>query len=229
MITINCFEDFLQNLYEAGMSMGGENNEGVFGLGDCYGERIHWHTEMPDTDPWEWRMRVLNERTDIAYGKFFFNKSGYITKQWYPYFYAVRRGVKELNEEYEDGYISAYARKIYEVICEYKELPLHLIKQYGGFSKEDKSKFDRAITELQMKFYITMCGRARKKSKTGQEYGWSSTVFCLTEDFFEEDVIAKAAGMSIESAYKALEEQIYHLNPEAGEAKVRKFILGTNR
>ncbi len=179
-----------------------------------------------ETDPWEWRMRVLDERRDIAYGKLFFKKSGYISEEWYPYFYAVRCNKEQLAEEYEDGNISHFAKRIYGLLEEYKELPLHLIKQYGGIGKEDKSKFDSAITELQMKMYITMCGRARKTSKKGEEYGWSSTVFCLVEDFFDNNVIRQAEKLSYEEAYAKIEEQIYKLNPEANPKKVKKFIAG---
>lgn len=75
-----------------------------------------------------------------------------------------------------------------------------------------------------MNFYITMCGNAQKKSKKGEEYGWSSTVFGLTEDFFEEDIVKKAAELSYEDAYAKLEEQIFALNPSANPAKVKKFI-----
>lgn len=206
------------------MSLGGENGEGIFTLCDYFDDNIQWHTENQETDPWEWRMRVLNECNHIAYGKFFFKKSGYITKEWYPLFYAVRRGDRDLQEEYKFGNISVYAKRIYELIDEHKELPLHLIKQYGGYVKEDKSKFDRAITELQEKFYITMCGRARKMSKTGDEYGWSSTVFCLADDFFEEEVIEKAKQITPKEAYEKIEKQVFKLNSEAKENKIKKFI-----
>ncbi len=226
MKEIRKFEDFLENLTLTGMSVGGENNEGIFSLCDMFADNISWHTTNIETDPWEWRMRVLNECTDIAYSKFFFKKSGYITKDWYPYFYAVRRGKKELEEEFEDGKISLYAKRIYELVQEHKEIPLHLIKQYGGFAKDDKTKFDNAITELQMKFYITMCGRARKISKIGDAYGWSSTVFCLVEDFFDKDVLNLAQNLSFEEAYHKIETQIYQLNPNADAKKVKKFILG---
>lgn len=226
MNQIHNFNDFLTELYQAGLSVGGENNEEVFSLCDYFGDEICWHTEVVDTDPWEWRMRVLDEKDDIAYGKYFFKKSGYITKEWFPYFYAIRRGRMVLEEEYEAGTISQYAKQIYQLIKEYRELPLHLIKQYGGFTKEDKSKFDRAITELQMRFFITMSGRARKLSNAGEEYGWSSTVFCLVEDFFGEELIKKAEGIDPEYAYKKIYEQIYILNPGAAEKKVKKFIKG---
>ena len=226
MIKIHSFQDFLLDLRKAGISMGGENAEGIFGLKDFFDSNICWHTEDVETDPWEWRMRVLNECSDIAYGKFFFKKSGFITKEWYPYFYAIRRGNKILQDEYDNGNVSQYAKKIYEIISEYKELPLHLIKQYGGFSKEDKSKFDSAITQLQMNFYITMCGRARKQSQKGDEYGWSSTVFCLTEDFFEENIPDIAKKITYEEAYSKIQERIYQLNPLVKEAKLKKFITG---
>lgn len=220
------FEDFVSNLYEAGMAMGGENGEGIFTLSDYFCDSIHWHTEDVEMDPWEWRIRVLSECQDIAYGKFFFKKSGYITREWYPYFYMVRRRKSELEDEYEEGNVSRYAKSIYEVICEHKELPLHLIKQYGGFSKEDKSKFDSAMTELQMKFYITMCGSSRKVSKSGEEYGWSSMVYCLAEEFFGKEVIKQTENMSYEEAYQKIEAKVYELNPNAKASKVRKFILG---
>ncbi len=226
MKRIQNFEDFLENLYYAGLSLGGENSEGIFTLCDYFNDNVVWHTGEPETDPWEWRMRVLNEKSDIAYGKIFFKKSGYITKEWYSYFYAVRRGNNELQDEYEEGKISLHAKKIYELLCEYRELPIHLIKRYGGFSKEDKTMFDNAVTELQMKFYISMCGRARKKSKSGEEFGWSSTVFCLEEDFFDEEVIKAADKIGYGEAYKKIEKRIYELNPQADSKKVKKFILG---
>ena len=226
MKIITDFNDFIENLLEGGFTLGGANGEGVFSLCSYFGEEIQWHTEKMETDPWEWRMRVLDERRDIAYGKLFFKKSGYISEEWYPYFYAVRCNKEQLAEEYEDGNISHFAKRIYGLLEEYKELPLHLIKQYGGIGKEDKSKFDSAITELQMKMYITMCGRARKTSKKGEEYGWSSTVFCLVEDFFDNNVIRQAEKLSYEEAYAKIEEQIYKLNPEANPKKVKKFIAG---
>lgn len=223
---INNFEDFIEDLKLTGMTTGGGNNEGVFSLADWYSNQIVWHTEEPATDPWEWRMRVLNERNDIAYAKLFFKKSGFITKEWYPYYYAARRAGKVFEEEYEDGKISFAAKTIYELLSENDSLPLHMLKQLGGFGKEEKSRFDSAITELQMKMYITMCGRACKVSNKGQEYGWSSTVFCLVENFFEKFVFDLAENMATDEAYQKLEEHLYQLNPKAEKKKIRKWILG---
>lgn len=223
---INCFEDFTDSLHIAGMTAGGETSEGVFSLANYFGENIEWHTQEKDTDPWEWRMRVLDERDDIAYAKLFFKKSGYITKEWYPYFYSVRRGRKSFEEDYADGLISGEAKKIYQLIKENGSLPLHMIKTLGGFTKEDKYRFDQALTQLQMKMYVTMCGNNRKRSKSGEEFGWSSTVFCTTENFFRPKVFDMAEKLSPKEAYEEIEEHILRLNPLANKKKVMKFIMG---
>jgi hypothetical protein len=187
---------------------------------------VRWHTGAPETDPWEWRIRVLEERDDIAYAKMFFKKSGYITKKWYPYFLAARRKGMDFDEEYALGVISNYAKRIYGVVKDGGALPLYEIKRRGGFSKEDKSRFDAAVIELQMKLYITICGAKQKVSLTGAEYGWRSTVFCTIEKFWEKGVFEKASQISVKEATEKITEQIYKLNPDADARKVKKFIDG---
>lgn len=230
---IKNYDDFLTSLLEAGFSMGGGNSEGIFSIitwkwdeQPPYDTPVCWHTGDPETDPWEWRMRVLNERDDIAYGKFFFKKSGYITKEWIPYFLAVRRENMLFEEAYEEGFISNYAKRICSVVSEYEILPLHAIKELAGFGKDEKSQFDRALTELQMKMYLTMCGRQQKISRKGEEYGWSSTVFCTTERYWGEEIIKKSDNIKKDGAFEKITRQIYTLNQDADQKKVRKFIMG---
>lgn len=227
------YDDFIEALMETGFSMGGGNADGIYAAipwgwnqEPPYETPVRWHTENMETDPWEWRMRVLDERNDIAYGKLFFKKSGYITKEFYPYFLAARREGQTLEEEYENGLISYNAKNIYQIVREHGTLPLHAIKQIGEFAKEDKSKFDRAMVELQMKMYLTMCGRQQKLSQKGEEYGWSSTVFCTVEDAFGEDMVALSANIDKQTAIERITEQVYKLNPDAQVKKILKFIQG---
>ena len=188
--------------------------------------RIRWHTGDPDTDPWQWRLRVLNERDDVAYAKCFFRKGGYITKEWYPYFLAARRDGMDFGDAYADGLLSNFSKRIYTAIGEYGALALDRIKSVCGFTREDKSKFEAALVELQMKLFITICGSYRKVSKTGEQYGWETTVFSTAESFWGDEVFDAAARLSSDEAFDAILERIYALNPEADAAKARKFILG---
>ena len=169
-------------------------------------------------------MRVLEEREDIAYGKVFFKTSGFITRAWYPHFYAVRRNGQSFADAYEAGQLSYMAKRIYEIVQD-GDIALHEIKARGGFGKADKAKFDKALLELQMGMYITMSGRKQKKNRLGLDYGWNSTAFCTVEDFWQErgfDIPAKDA----EESYALIRERVLLLNPMAEEKYIRKFILG---
>jgi len=229
---IRCYNDFVESLLNAGFSMGG-GNDGIYSIipwnwneEPSYDTPVRWHTEDAETDPWEWRIRVLDERNDIAYAKLFFKKSGYITKEWYPYFLSARRDGLSFDDAYTDGTISHFAKRIYDVVSTHDSIPLHTIKQVGEFSKEDKPGFDRALTELQTKMYITMCGTQQKLSQKGEAHGWSSTVFCTTERFFGEAVFDKAEKITKDAAVQKIREQILKLNPAAEDKKISKFILG---
>lgn len=229
---IRNYSEFCAELLKAGFSgaVGGKE-DGVFGL-FRYGwgaedeSSLYWHTGDPETDPWEWRIRVLDERDDIAYSKVFFRKAGYITKEWYPYFLATRRDGQNFNEAYSYGLFSQYAKRIYETLSENGPLPLHEIKLRGNFGKGDKSRFDKALTDLQMGLFITMCGRQQKLSKTGEEYGWASTMFCTVEEFWPLEVIDKASTISSEEAEIVIRSRINQLNPNADMKKIKKFIYG---
>ena len=234
MKMIRSYDDFISELLKAGFSMGGGADHGIYSLINWswdetapYDTPVRWHTGDPETDPWEWRMRVLEERIDIAYAKLFFKKSGYITKDWYPYFLAVRRQNRSFEEAYQDGTISHDAKLVYDVVKDQRAIPLHSLKALSNLEqKEQKSRFDRALTELQAKLYITMCARQQKQSKTGEGYGWYSTVFTTVENFFPADVFTKAASLSYEEAVKKIESQILLLNPQAKLKDCMKFIKG---
>jgi len=230
---IRSYSDFVETLLAAGFSMGGGKGDGIYSIVPWnwnelppYKTPVRWHTGNAETDPWEWRIRVLEERKDIAYAKLFFRKSGYITKSWYPYFLAARRGGLGFEDACAEGTVSRFAKRIYDVVADHGSLPLDAIKHLAGFSREDKSGFDRALTELQMRMFLTMCGRQPKLSRHGEEYGWASTVFCTTERFFGKDVFRKATGISAELAEGKIKGQVLKLNPSAEEKKISKFIFG---
>ena len=228
---IRNYDDFCRELNACGFSMGGGNAKGIYALidydwtkQDTLDTPVKWHCGDPDLDPWEWRMRVLEERRDIAYSKVFFGTSGFITEDWYPCFYAVRRNGETFEDAYQRGTVSHTAKRIYDIVRD-GYVALHEIKALGGFGKEEKTKFDRALTELQMGFYITMTGRKQKKNKNGIEYGWNSTVFTTVEHFWAERGVSLPEPDELES-YEKIRLQILRLNPGAEEKNIRKFIRG---
>ena len=228
------YDEFVKTLLSSGFSMAGGSADGIYAIINWgwneslpYDTPIQWHTGDPETDPWEWRMRVLDERVDIAYAKLFMKKSGFITKEWYPYFLAVRRGGISFNEAYESGVISHAAKRIYDVVSIGGAMATHLIRQEAGFStKEDKPLFDKSLTELQMQMYLTMCGNAYKTVKQAENNCWASTVLCTTESFFGEAVFNQAIKITKEAAIAKIKNQVLHLNPQCQEKNLTKFIMG---
>jgi len=231
---IQNYADFVAALHQCGFSLGGGNAEGIYSVIPWnwnepmpYETPVRWHGDNPDLDPWEWRIRVLEERNDIAYAKLFFKKSGYITRQWYPYFFKARRGNQSFDEAYESGIISQTAKIIYDLLETHEALATHDIKKLAGFTSESKSAFDKALTELQMKMYITTCGQKGRSSNPSANQ-MKSNVFCLVDTFFEEQAVYdQARDLCSEQAYRAIEAQVLKLNPQATEKKIKQFILGS--
>ena len=232
-IRIYEYKDFVRALMAAGFSAGSCDVTSGFSLltwgwaaESPYETPVQWHSGNPETDPWEWRMRVLEEEQGIAYGKGFLRKTGYMTREWAPYFIAARRGGQSLAEAYEDGTISHYAKRIYDVMAAQGAMPVHELKPQIGFVRDDKSAFDRALIELQMRMYITVCGRKQRVSMKGEEHGWASTAFCTMEEFWGDEVFVQADALDPKEAEAALVSRVRELNPLVDAKKARKFILG---
>jgi hypothetical protein len=226
---IKNYADFCRELLKAGFSVAGGNDEGVFGLinfdwrNEPPKSPVRWHTGNAETDPWEWRVRILRERDDVAYGKVFFRKAGYITREWYPYFLAARRGERYFADFYADGLMSRESKQVIDALTEYRALPAHELRQLSGI---DKRPFDKAITDLQTGLFITMCGAAQKRNKYGEEYGWNSMTYCRVEDFWAQDVFDQAANIGKQEAVYAITTRVFELNPNADIKRVKKFITG---
>ncbi len=224
---IHTFDDFCPALRQAGFSLGGPNDKGIFSLSRYYGPGVTWHTGDPQTDPWEWRMRSVEECRDMAYGNLFFRRAGWVTLDWYPYFVAVRREGKPLEQLYQEGYISQIAYGIYGLIREYGEVSMHEMKVSLNITRETRSAFQAALVHLQMLLLITVCGSQYKCGKNGQPYGWPTTVFCSVERFFGGTGIAgQAQEIGKERAAQKIAGQVRLLNPQVEEQVLQEFIFG---
>ncbi len=229
---VSNFSEFCGEVVRCGFSMGGGSAKGIYSIvpytweqQDLLDTPVKWHTGDPETDPWEWRMRVLEERRDIAYSKVFFNVSGFISAEWYPRFLAVRRGGETFDEAFGRGAVSRMAKRAYDVIREIDSLAFHEIKSLAFIIREENSQFEQALTELQMKMFITIDGRAQKVNKYGIPYGWSSTSFSTVESFWRRRGV-ELEEMDPEKSYELIYRRVLELNPEAEKSRIERFIRG---
>ena len=228
---IRCFQDFCDSLGECGFSLGAGGDKGVFSLLPAWDEEpspaspIRWFTGDRETDPWEWRVRVLEERGDIAYGKLFFGVSGYIHASWYPYFYAARRGGEDMEEAYERGGVSRLAYDLYRTILETDGAQVHALRMRVAPHKGQNAAFERALTELQMRLFVTPMGFWQKVSREGIPYGWNGTGYTTVERFWQGRGV-ELPQIDPEEAEEKIRAQVLRLNPAAAEKTIRKFIYG---
>ena len=171
-------------------------------------------------------MRVLEEGRGVAYAKLFFRIGGYITKEWYPDFLAVRRGSMDFEDMYAEGTLSRNAKRVYEAARSLPRVLMPELKSMAAFGREENGAFEQALTELQMRMFLTICGQARRRNKYGEEYGWHCTEFCTVEQFWGEDFIRAAGELDPAEAEARITRRILELNPNAKKGTIRKFIRG---
>ncbi|MBN2794651.1 MAG: hypothetical protein JXR88_04540 [Clostridia bacterium] len=217
---IKGFNDFIVEIHKIGFCFSGNNGEGIFSLEDYYVNEIEFHTGDLALDPWQWRHRAVEEHEDIFYGKVFMNKSGWITKSWMLDLIHVRRKGMTAEALYDEGLMSVLDKSVYDYIEIHKRASFVEIQSH--FGKENKSKVEKSLLNLQMNLLISMCGETRKISKEGLPYGWPVTVFCTVDSKFE--AYTRVDEDEIEDSYKKLRAQILSLNPEATEKKISKFL-----
>ena len=127
---------------------------------------------------------------------------------------------------YAEGTLSYNARRIYDAARSVPRVLLPELKSMAAFGREENSAFEQALTELQMRMFLTICGQRRRRNKYGEEYGWHCTEFCTVEQFWGEDFIRAAGEIDPEEAEARITARVLELNPEAKKGTIRKFIRG---
>ena len=185
-----------------------------------------WWSENPEVDPWEWR-EVIARRGEIAYGKFFDGKAGFISKEWLPYFANYRRDGYDFDALWDDGKASRRQKKIMDLFAEDNEdaeLYSNEIKKNAGFGKDGEKGFDGTIANLQHMMYLCVRDFRQRKNKKGQTYGWPIAVYATPEHIFGYDYVTSAYKESAMDSGKRIEMHINDVYPIATAAQIKKLI-----
>ncbi|NLY48435.1 MAG: hypothetical protein GX059_05380 [Clostridiales bacterium] len=182
-----------------------------------------WWTGNISEDPWMWR-EVIAREGEIAYGKLFRGKAGFISKKWFPIFAAYRRDGYDFDSRYEDGLASRKQKKIIDILSEYDMLPLYELKKLAGFGKGGDTNFEGAITELQMQTYVVIKGFRRRKSKKNEEYGWPVADFMLSEKLFGTEHVRSAYSLKPGEAKEMILNHLLKLYPDADIRTAEKIV-----
>ena len=138
----------------------------------------YWWTGVREEDPWEWR-EIIAASHEVAYGKFFDKKAGFISVDWLPYFINSRRCGYDFDARWEDGKASYREKKIMDFFLSddedepFKDVYILStdLKKQAGFGKGGEKNYPGIITQLQMETYLVISDFRRRTNKKGEEYG----------------------------------------------------------
>ena len=75
----------------------------------------YWWTGSRREDPWEWREIIAADR-QVAYGKFFDGKAGFISLAWLPYFANFRRNGYDFDARFDDELASFRDKRLFDLL-----------------------------------------------------------------------------------------------------------------
>lgn len=181
-----------------------------------------WWSGDVSCDPWEWRA-IVAERGRVAYSKVFEGKAGFISREWYPLFAALRRSGYDFDSRWDDGLAKRREKLIMDVLEGGETTPSFELKRLAGFGAGGEKGFDGTLTRLMMQTYVTIRGFKRRINARGEEYGWAVAVYSTAEALFGKELVTSAYDRE-EEAFDLLAARLAELCPQAGERDIKKLL-----
>ena len=192
-----------------------------------------WWTGNRDTDPWEWR-EVIAASHEVAYGKFFDGRAGFISREWLPTFANARRDGWDFDGKWQDGRASARERAIMAFFVnpesdgepEFTDAAILSteLKQKAGFGRGGEKNYPGILTGLQMQLYLVIGGFRRRANKRGGEYGMPVSVLMTPESVWGYEFITSAYGEEPAESWRRIHERVRSMYPHAEERDIVKLI-----
>jgi hypothetical protein len=193
----------------------------------------YWWTGIREEDPWEWR-EIIAASHQVAYGKFFDQKAGFISLKWLPFFANYRRNGYDFDSRYEDGLASRREKKIMDMLTGRDEdgdvtfpddqILSTELKKKAGFGKGGEKNYPGIITGLQMQTYLVITDFHRRTNKRGDEYGMPVSVLLPPEAVWGYEAVTEAYSESPGESYDRIVSRIRDRFPGAKDADITKLI-----
>ena len=107
----------------------------------------------------------------------FNNKTGFISREWFPYFANARRDGYDFDAAWDDGLVQRRYKAIMDLCEDGGMHPGFELKPAAGFGKEGYKNFDGCIAQLQMQMYLIIRKFERRRNKRGQTYGMAVSYY----------------------------------------------------
>lgn len=188
-----------------------------------------WWTGDPRSDPWEWRV-ALAGHPEVAYGKFFDKKAGFVHRDVFPAFANYRRNGYDFDALRDEGLVRHRAAKIMDVFdlsgdAVGREIMSHVLKEKAGFGREGGGKnFEGVLTALQMQTYLIVTAFRQRQNRKGENYGWHMAVMGTPETKWGYDFVSSRYGEEPSASWERITAQMRRFFPDAEESRIQKVL-----
>ena len=147
-----------------------------------------WWSGIDEIDPWEWR-RLAARSAEVAYGKFFIGRAGFISTEWFPVFANWKRDGYDFDALFDDGKATIRQKKVMDLFMSGEEQFSFEAKRKAGFGKEGERNFEGTVTSLEKASYLVIRDFRRRVNKKGSEYGWHIAVLTAPESIWGYEMV----------------------------------------
>ena len=192
-----------------------------------------WWTGDRAQDPWEWREDIASGH-EVAYGKFFAGRAGFISREWLPVFANARREGWDFDGRWQSGAASRREKAIMEFFVdpESDDEPVFTgarllsteLKRMAGFGKGGEKNFPGVLTGLEMQLYLVIGGFRRRTNKRGGEFGMPVSVIMAPESLWGYERMTAAYVESPAESWMKIYNHARQMAPEADEKALARLV-----
>ena len=184
---------------------------------------LYWWSGDPEQDPWEWR-QLIARSGQVAYGKFFGRKAGFISKAWFPHFANWRRDGYDFDSRWDEGLASLRQKRVMDHFSAGDERYSFELKRLAGFGGEGEKNFEGTVTDLQMGGYLLIRDFQQRRNRKGQPYGWPISVYTTPEALWGYEHVTSAYRTEPQQSFALIREQICRSFPSATGAALQAAL-----
>lgn len=192
-----------------------------FSVEECCPREL-WFAEGVD-GPWEWKGPIARSG-HCVYGKFFGNKAGFVSREWFPDFANFRRDGYDFDARYDEGLASRKDKAVFDAVSEHGALLSKELKTLCNYRKGGNKGFDTVITRRQMQTYISIADFVYMKDRFGQTYGWGVAKYSTPEEQFGYDLAASAYQREPAESKERIAAHLKAVLPDVEIEKILKLI-----
>lgn len=173
-------------------------------------------------DPWEWRM-ILASSAEVAYGKFFGGRAGFVSLELFPYLANWRRDGYDFDALWDEGKAHIRSRMVMDAFNGSSSMFSFELKNKAGFGKGGEKYFDGTVIKLQQQTYLVTSGFEQRINKKGQPYGWHIAKYAMPESIWGYDMVTSAYGEEPQVSGQRIVDRIRSIYG-ADETTIRRYI-----